>query len=160
MRVGKGISLIEVVVAMGFFFILASIITINVFTTRGKALVEEAVTTLVSDMRAQQARAMGGEARPGSVNVSYGIFFERTRYVLFHGATYNPSDPTNAAVAIGENLEVSTVSFPDTQVVFTKGTGEILNFVQGFNTVTLRNTVSSEQKRLRLNRYGVVVALE
>lgn len=147
-----GLSLVEVVIAMGFFLILSTLITVRTFTARGRAFEKESVNQLISDLRNQQIRAMVGD--------SNGIFFESTRYVLFRGTTFNPQDQGNLAVPLEENLQIVNVSFPQATVVFTKGKGEFLGFVSGSDALSIRNSVSGEEKRVRLNRYGVAVALD
>lgn len=147
-----GLSLVEVVIAMGFFLILSTLITVRTFTARGRAFEKDSMNQLISDLRNQQIRAMGGD--------SNGIFFESTRYVLFRGTAFNPQDQGNLAVPLEENLQIVNVSFPQATVVFTKGTGEILGFVSGSDALSIRNSLSGEEKRVRLNRYGVAVALD
>lgn len=158
-RGSRGISLIELVIVMSFFAILTSIITVNVFTTRGKSNVSDATNLLVTDLRSQQIKAMVSEVPTGSTPDSHGVYFDRTRYVLFRGSTYTSSNLSNFAVSLSENIEISSITFSGSQVVFTKGNGEITNFTDGADTIRLRNTVSRQEKTIRLNRYGVVISI-
>lgn len=158
-RGSRGISLIELVIVMSFFAILTSIITVNVFTTGGKSNVSDAANLLVTDLRSQQIKAMVSEVPTGSTPDSHGVYFERTRYVLFRGSTYAFSNPSNFTVSQDENTEVSSITFSGSQVVFAKGSGEITNFTDGADTIRLRNTVSGQEKTIRLNRHGVVASI-
>lgn len=155
----SGATIVELVVVMAFFAILTSIITINVFTARGTSFVEDATKTLITDLRSQQIKAMVSEVPTGSTPDSFGVYFERTRYVLFRGSTYSSSNLSNFAVSLDENTEVSSIAFSGSQVVFARGSGEITNFTDGADTIRLRNTVSSDEKTIRLNRYGVVISI-
>lgn len=152
-----GISVVELVIVMSFFAIITSLVTINVFTARGKSDLADAANVLIADVRSQQLKAMAGAIQSGGTIQSHGVYFERTRYVLFRGLTYTQTDTSNFSVPLEENVEVSTASFPSSEVVFAKGSGEIVNYLSGSDTIQLRNTINGEEKTIKLNRYGVVV---
>ena len=113
------------------------------------------VQTLISDLRQQQVKAMIGDAQNLSTSQPYGIYFEPIRYSLFNGLTYSSANPANFIVNLDSNLRLLSINFPSSQVVFTKRGGELLNFVNGSNSLVVQNTLTGEQKTIIINRLGV-----
>jgi hypothetical protein len=135
---------------MAIFLILAGLGTINLAGAKQQASLSTTVDTLVSDLREQQLKAMVGDTEgSGSGSASnFGIHFGTTNYTLFRG-TYGTG---NFIVNLGDQMQVGT---PGTEVVFTKGTGEIGGTFQ----VTLKDVSNSNTKTITLNRYGVVTVI-
>lgn len=152
----SGFSLVELVVVTFFFIVLAGYAIINLPRILQKAAIHVSVDTVVSDLRQQQIKAMTGDTEGRGSLDHYGIYFQTNSYTLFHGATYNPNDLANQNIPFQNNMQLMTISFPNASVIFTKGSGEILGFVNGSNTLILKNTVSNEIKTITINRYGVV----
>jgi prepilin-type N-terminal cleavage/methylation domain-containing protein len=150
----SGFTLIEVVVVMGIFVILASFATINLLRPQRSADLNSTTTSIIADIKQQQARSMLGEASGGSSAVVHSIYFENNRYTLFVGAIYNVADPANFVVNLSPGLTL-TNTFPSSQVTFNLQSGEITGFIDGSNSVTLTAT-GGQVKTLTLNKYGVV----
>ena len=85
----------------------------------------------------------------------YGIHFEDTTYTLFRGSSYSLGASGNFVVAIGENMEVSNTTFPGSEIIFSKLSGEIVSFTQGADSITLKNTSNNQEKIIRMNKFGV-----
>ena len=92
--------------------------------------------------------------------ISHGVYVHEGEYVLFAGSVYNANDPANAQVSFDANVIVSSVTFPNASIVFAAGSGDIVNFDAAYRMVTLRNTQSSEEKTIQMNRYGAVVSID
>lgn len=149
-----GFTLIEVALVMGIFAILASFATVNLLGTQRSADLNSTSTTIIADIKQQQARSMLGDTGGGSSAIVHGIYFESSRYTLFIGSTYNPTEPTNFVVDLSGGLTLST-TFPTSQVIFNLQSGEINGFASGSSSVTL-TTTGGQARTLTFNKYGVV----
>ena len=98
---------------------------------------------------------MLGNTEGGAVAGSFGIHIDSSQYVLFHGSTYNSNEPTNFAVILQTQLAVST-NLPNSQLVFTPGSGEVASWQAGSNVITLTRTDSGDTSTLTINPYGTV----
>lgn len=149
----KGFSLVEVLIVVAIFTSLLGYSVINLLGSREKSNISSSSQTLISDIRLQQQKSMNGE---DSANVDHGIYFGTDNYVLFKGSTYNISDPANFNINLGDNITLDTVEFLDRVLVFTHGSGEIFNFNPLSNSLTIKNTINSEEKTIYINKYGVI----
>lgn len=95
---------------------------------------------------------MVGDTEGRGIIGPYGIYTGTTQYVLFHGASYNPTDSSNFSVTLGDNIQFSNT--PAT-VVFTSGNGETGQTV----TLTIKNILSNQEKTIQLNSLGVITGL-
>lgn len=142
-----GFTFPEVIIALAFFAILISIVTINLLGSRKQIAQGANIDVMVADIKEQQAKAMSGE---GTTATDYGVFLEADKYTLFDGSVYNVGAGTNFVVNIDPSVSITNIVFPDSVIVFTKGSGEILNFVAGQNSFKLGS------KTITVNKYGVV----
>lgn len=154
----QGISLIEIIVAIGVFLTLVGMASISFVPYRGKAALDTSATTLISDIRSQQIKAMVGDTEGRSLNDNYGVHFGSDSYTLFHGSGFNPSDSSNFTINLDDKLQIES-TFPSSQVLFSVKNGEILSFTQGQNSITVRDTVTGVVKTININRYGVTTSL-
>lgn len=152
----NGFTLVELMVVIGIMLIFLTLLTPNLFNFQQKASLDSTSLTLIADIRLAQAKAMSGDTEGRGTNDSYGMYFETGRYILFHGTSYNPGDADNYPISLGDQIEISSTTFPSSQVVFQKGSGEVDSYIDGSDSVTLRNTQTGEQKTIQLNRYGIV----
>jgi len=144
-----GFTLIEVMVSIGILAILFALTTINLTRLPSTTSQSSSYDRLVSDLRSQQTRAMVSYDSP------YGVYFENESYTLFTGSSYSGGtdyytvdlDPNLTFPAIG-------ITFPDSQVVFAAGSGDIINYAQGKDSVTIMNSLTNEPKTLKVNKYG------
>ncbi len=142
-----GFTLPEVIVAVAFFTILFGLVTINLLGSRKQIAQGANVDVAIADMKEQQSKAMAGE---GTMLTDYSIFLASDKYVLFNGDTYNPNANTNFPVIIDPSVSITNITFPGSIIVFTKGSGEILNFSQGQNSFKLG------AKIITINKFGVI----
>lgn len=151
-----GFTLVELLIVMALFAALAGLIGINLMKPQSTASVVAAADVLVSDLRAQQARAMAGESVSGTAPVAQGLRFTDNSgdYIQFKGASYDAGDADNFNQQIDEPIELST-SFPGDVVVFAPRSGEVAGWTSGQSTITIHNKSSNESKTITLNRYGV-----
>lgn len=152
----KGFTLVELLVVMGIFAILASFATINLIQPQTQATLNTTVPQITTDIKTQQIYAMSGESNGLSSPQLHGIYFGTTSYTLFAGNSYDSENPSNLEVELEQGLVIENVTFLDNQVVFRRGSGEIRNFDSANNTFDIRNTVSNEVINFEINRYGAI----
>ncbi|OGG03584.1 hypothetical protein A2W14_03335 [Candidatus Gottesmanbacteria bacterium RBG_16_37_8] len=153
-----GYTLIEIMVVVTASLILLSMVTLNVVNLKPRTSIHTTITTLLSDLKEQQMKAMTGKESGGSAS-NYGIRFESDRYILFSGATYNPNNSSNFTVNLDDNLVMENINLPSSTIAFTALSGEYLNFNPLENSFTIRNTILNEQKTIIINRAGNVIAV-
>lgn len=158
LRSQKGFTLIEVLIASSILILLIGLTTINLLHARSQSNLTATVDTLTADLKQQQLKAMAGDTEGRTSNDDYGIYFGTNSYTLFHG-TYSPSDPSNHTIQLGDNIQISTVLFSNSQILFLKNSGEISNFDPNNNTITLTDTINNRQKTITINRYGVITQI-
>lgn len=152
----KGFTLIEVLVVISVFLILAGFGINSLLNVRGSSSSTSTIYTLINDIKNQQTKSMTGDTEGRGTPDTYSIYIESNKYTLFHGQTFSATDSSNFVVSIPQDSLLST-TFNSNKIIFASGSGEIQNFTNGQDTVTLRNTVTNQQSILQLNKYGVVI---
>lgn len=150
----QGFTLIELLLVLAITLILISVSTLSLTNVQQFAYLSKSIEILLSDIKLQQTKAMNSYTLSGTPT-RYGIHFEETTYTLFEGDTYVADAATNFTVSLDGQLSFEEVLFPNSTIVFERGSGEIVGFVDGFNTVVLNNPGSSDNSTIELNRYGV-----
>jgi prepilin-type N-terminal cleavage/methylation domain-containing protein len=154
--VQSGFTLVEFLLVMSIFSVLAAIGTVNLTSFQRQSQLNSSVNVLMADVKAQQIKAMSGDTAGGPTVENYGISFDPTnfRYILFRG-TYSAVNAANFAVSVPQTVEV-TSTFPNGQLIFQKGSGEISGYASASAIVTLRDTMTSDRRVLQFNKYGVI----
>lgn len=155
----KGFTLIELLLVSGMSAILFGLIIFSLVGFRNTSSQQSSTASLVSDIKSQQFKAMMGETEGRADSDNYGIYFYADRYVLFHGSSFNPNDSTNFTVDLPEDLAIESVSFPNSVIIFEKLSGEILGFVPGSDSLTIRALNVNKEIVITLNRYGVITQI-
>jgi len=151
MKISKnGFTLVELLVVMAIILTLFGFVVIGLTSTERTFSTSSSKEIIVSDLKLQQIKAMQG------IGGAYGIYFQPDRYTLFSGDSYSPSDPDNFEIVLNEGIVISDISFPASTVVFTPMSGEINNFVDGSNTITVQDVQATKIININLNRYGVI----
>jgi hypothetical protein len=143
---------------LGILATLLGIVIVNIGNIRSSASVNTTVTTLTTDIKNQQTKAMTGDTEGRGTPDSYGIYIQPSQYVLFHGAAYNSSDTSNFTVPVDENYQLLT-TFTNNTIIFASGSGQITNLVTGQNTIVVRNPTTGQQKTMTLNKYGAITSV-
>ena len=125
-----------------------------------KSYIDSTIETVLSDIKHQQLKSMSGDTGGTSAGNSFGIHFTTSNYILFQGITYDGTDPKNYVIDIDDSLEFSSVTFPQSRILFTKGSGEIAGYTPGSNTVTVRHIGSNQTKTITINGYGVITNVQ
>lgn len=155
MKKNRGFTLIETVLVMGIFLAIAGIASMSVGNLYPKANLNVTSDVLMSDIKTQQLKSMTGYSFSSTQIESHGIYFEPTQYTLFTGSSYDPVDTRNIIISPGVNIGLSTVNITDDILVFSAGSGEVINYIAG-GTVTVTETNTSQQKTLEINQMGAI----
>ena len=149
-------TFIEVVVAMGVVSILFGIASTDLFHIHYRTNLTNSVTTTIADIRQQQLQAMTGSTNGAGVGDNYGAYLTQHEYTLFKG-TYSPTDPENRTVTLEYPIELRSISFPSSMIVFASGSGAIVDFSISQHSFGLINLVNGEQKTIDFNSSGIPV---
>jgi prepilin-type N-terminal cleavage/methylation domain-containing protein len=150
-----GFTLIELLVVISILTILIGLTTINVLHAHRQSILTASFDTFIADLKQQQLKAMTNDTEGRNTSDNYGIYFGTNTYTLFHG-TYSASDPANSVIKLGDNLEFSNITFPGSQILFLKTSGEVSDFTNGSNTITIKDITNNIQKTITINRYGII----
>lgn len=153
-----GFTYIEVIVVLGIVTTLFAIGSVVLFRSQQHTARAATVDVLIADLKSQQMNAMSGSLEGGGSNERYGVKMLSNSYVLFRGSEYNASDAHNRTIVPEDGSTFST-TFPTNVVVFEKGSGEIISFISGADSITATSPNTTDQKTIRLNQYGVVVSV-
>lgn len=147
----SGFILTELIVVMFIFAVLFGVVTVSLLTVRQKSVTYAPLDLLISDLRSQQLKAMLGDTEGQGGSSNYGIYFSQNSYTL---------ESSNFTVSLDSALQFINITFPSTSVIFAKGSGEVVGFIEGANSLTLKDTVSGEQKTLTINRLGSITQIQ
>lgn len=147
----KGFTLVEISVVVGVLITLLGLASINLPNIQQKTSMSTTLQVLISDMKAQQIKAMIGDTEGRPSASAYGVHFEANQYVLFNGSTYSSTDPANFPVSLPSTLQ----SILPTDIIFSQVSGELA----GPSSATIQDITNGQQKTIHLNRYGVVAAV-
>ena len=155
----RGFTLVEFLLVMSIFATLAGIATVNLFGFQNRSQQNSTLNTFTADLKDQQAKAMSGDTTGTGTLDNYGIRLDTAnyRYTLFKG-TYIATSSANFSVSYPNTLQI-TSTFPNSQIIFAKGSGELPSYASASATITIRDTMTNVQKVLQLNRYGVISSI-
>jgi prepilin-type N-terminal cleavage/methylation domain-containing protein len=151
-----GFTLIEFLVTVAVFGVGLTLVSLNLLSSQHRADMGSSVQMLLADIRATQFKAMRGGTEGRSDSDYYGIKFNEVDYVIFHGSSYVASDASNVVIALPQSLRFSEVTWPGGMVIFAKGSGEVLGWIEGYNEVRLTDESQGVTKTIELNQLGVV----
>ena len=149
----RGFTLIEAIIVTALLSLLVSMASFALLQPQATASVEAAAFTLVSDIKSQQLRVMTGD---GGSQGPFGIHFAQDRYILFQGQQFQASDQNNFAVALDSGMRFINITWPNEELIFAKRSGEVLNFTDSQNTITVVHIGTGEQQTITVNRFGAI----
>lgn len=148
-----GFTLIELIVVIGIGLVILATTTVLLLGGQRRVTKISTVNQILSDIRTAQIKAMTGEGGGGDRGVYLGTNF----YTLFNGTTYNANDDSNFVVNLDNNVELATM-FPGASIVFARVSGEINNYINGSDTVSIIDATDNTDKVIRFNKYGVAIS--
>ena len=154
-KLQKGFTLLELTLVIGLLSAIFGFITVNLLNVKNRASLNASVTTVITDFKQQQLKAMIGDTEGRESSDHYGIRFEHGKYIFFNGSSY-VANPSNFEVILSDSIQIA--NHPKT-VIFTKGSGEVMGYDPLQNTIVLHDATSSQQKTLEFNRYGAITVV-
>jgi type II secretory pathway pseudopilin PulG len=148
----KGYTLTELIIIMGLFALLIGISAINLVGAKQHSSLNTTVEIFVGDIGQQQLKAIIGDSEGGVSADTYGIHFNTTDYVLFHGANYNVNDPTNFKINLGDNIQFNG-SYND--LIFQRVSGELTSG----GSIVFQDKTTNVQKTILYNIYGIITSV-
>jgi len=145
----RGLTLIEVIIVIGIISILSSFLSFNSYRSRNLVSLDTNVSSLINDIKNQQLQGMTGYSLGG-------IYFEESRYTIFHSLPYQNGDVNNFTISLDTGNRFININLPNNQIIFSSSSGMIENFLDNQNSITLRNDFSNEEKTIHFNKFGVV----
>jgi prepilin-type N-terminal cleavage/methylation domain-containing protein len=149
-----GYSLIEITLVISVVALLLGLVTLNLFQFQHSSQLSATVSSFLADFKEQQIKSMVGDTGGTGGLSNYGVSLGTTSYTEFQ----NSLGTANFVVSLPSGIQFST-TFPSSQILFLKGSGEVSGFTSGQNTITLKDTVNNTQKIITVNRYGVVTGV-
>lgn len=156
----NGFTLIEILLVIAITVILLSFSAINLLNFQQSAVVLSSVEQVISDIKFQQTSAMNGVRENNNTAQRFGIRFNDSAYILFHGESYNPLDSTNLNISLGHGARMNSLTFPQSEILFEKGSGEIVNYLEGQNTITVTDSNNVNKTKIVFNKLGTVINIE
>lgn len=147
----KGFTFLEILIALGVFFVLATIIATALSNFRKNALLQEAKTRILAELNLARAQTLGSED-----NSRWGVHFEASKIVRFKGGSYLASSPQNQPYELPPGTQISLVSLSGgaADVIFERLTGRasatgavqvsLLSDAAASSTITISNSGVSE----------------
>lgn len=136
----KGFTLVELLVTIGIFAILATLTSINFFSTYSQSNLGAAEDVLIADLKTAQSNAIAGK---GNANW-YIQALTPTTYVMM---------PDNYTTTLDSGITLST-TLPSNKIEFARGSGEVVGYNSSADTLTL--SVGTSTKTIELNQYGTI----
>lgn len=155
-REQKGFTFPELIIVMGIISMILGISAMSMLSVQIKTSLTAATDTIISDIKIQQIKAMLGITDQGLIPSDYGVYFEQDRYTLFYGSSYLPNNPDNFSIKLEQGLEFSDITFPNSTLIFTKGSGEVAGFIDGADIINLKKVAQADKKTITINRYGII----
>jgi prepilin-type N-terminal cleavage/methylation domain-containing protein len=170
----KGFTIIELLVAMGIFVVITSMVVANFRTGSQSDELKIAAEALVSNLRKAQNMALAGQLKDGaSPPGGYGVYFklaDTDRYIIFADLDGRPLD-----YDVGEALSDGTVILPrDVRIINVEPTviasvvfkpPKPTIYINGGTAeatlaVTLKHNLSGQTRRVVVKRISGQIGIE
>lgn len=142
-----GFTLIELIISIAILAVLFAITTINISPLPSNTLQSTNLDTLLSDIRSQQTWSMSDDS-------FYGIYFGTDSYTLFKGNVFTEGISTNTVINLDPGIIFSNVTFPNSTVIFSPGSGDITNYITGQDSFALTSLTTNKSTVIKINKYG------
>ncbi len=139
----KGFTLVELMVAVALFSIISTLLLVNLSRPKAFADISSSENLIYVTLKEAQNLAASGQETSG-------VHFDRGKFVLFDGSSYNPSSSTNLVTTLDPSLSIESINAPGGNVLFSRLSGE----TSGGSFIL--KSASGETKTFTINRFGAV----
>lgn len=149
----KGFTILEIIISLAIFLILAVIIVFSFSRFRSDQELTNNVQETINLLNLARSKTLSSEG-----SSQYGVHFESSRTVLFKGVSFSESSPDNIVVALSSLIEISAINLNEEEnnLVFQRLTGKTNNY----GTITLRiKSDVSKTKIIDIKNTGIVNVL-
>ena len=123
MIMNKGLTLLEIIVALSILFILGAIAVLAFSNYSKNSLLGEARARVISELNYARSETLASENKS-----SWGVHFETSRVVRFKGSSYSSSDTSNVPIDLPAGTTISSINLGgQTEVIFERLTGRTGN---------------------------------
>ena len=154
MKNNLGFTLIELIVVMSITLTLLAVTSILLLGPQESSELEGAYQSILADLNQQRSRAMLLDTGGDDAIAAYGVYFQNQSYVLFRGLAYVADDINNHTITLSNSVNLIDVSWPNSTIVFAAGSGEVISFSSGTNTLSVASVTAPDSRVITLNRYG------
>ena len=149
----KAFTLIELIVSVAVLATLVGFSSLAYLNVQKNSDLSNQTAQLVSSMRQAQALALSGQTIDQENQLNIGMHLETSKYILFYGSIYSPTDSKNIVTNLPSGISI-TNHLPTTELMFEQKTGEVINYDDDQNSVSIDQGGSSNI--LTINQLGVV----
>lgn len=153
----KGFTLAEIIVVGGIVAMIFGLTISSNLRAQQSTSLQSSSMLLVSDIKQQQINSMTGFTLGEDTTSTYGVYFEEDGYTLFKGTAYDTSDSKNFVVKLPENIKLSEIKFLNSTLLFSKGSGEVVNFSDSLNEISLMGL--NKTVTISINKLGVLTGI-
>lgn len=149
----KGFTILETVISLAIFLILAVIIIFSFSPFRNNQELTNSVQETINLLNLARSKTLSSEN-----SFQYGVHFESSQIILFRGESFSESSPDNIVVALSSLTEISAINLNGggNNLVFQRLTGKTNNY----GTITLRiKSDISKIKIIDVKNTGIVNVL-
>lgn len=145
----RGVTLIEIVIVIAIMGILGGIVLAAFWGRQDREILAASVTEALSLLEEARSRTISSKNF-----AQHGVHIEADRLVLFEGASYSPSSPSNETSVMNSKVAIGSVSLAGggTDIVFTKVEGTTLQ--PGTFAVSLADGTASTT--IRIHGTGII----
>ena len=113
-----GFTLVELLLVIGIFAILATFSSLNFFSTYSRSNLGATKDVLIADLKSTQSSAMSGEGQNGTPTGGWGLIVnDSSSYTQFPGTVYDPGNSLNFRTTLPSDITISS-TFPSGIIVF------------------------------------------
>jgi len=120
----SGFTLIEILIALAIFVLLASIVIPNFNFWQRQNSLEATAQEVISALRLAQNETIASKN-----DSSFGVYFETNKFTVFQGTAFYPSSPDNNVHNLNPSLKISDVNLSGNNFLFfDRLTGSAANY--------------------------------
>jgi prepilin-type N-terminal cleavage/methylation domain-containing protein len=148
----KGITLIEIIVAISILAIIIAITIPSLSNFRNEQILKNTTEDIVSLLN--QAR---NQTLASKNSTNYGVHFDVGNIIFFNGGVFSDSDPNNKVITLDDAVSIPeagvSLNGDGDDVIFNRLSGDTNQF--GIIMIQL-NSNASAQKTITISKTGVV----